>query len=398
MMKTDNDIMNFTVTNVFKRNLKSKARVLLNCGGARSSKSYSICQLFIYRMLRESRKNFLITRKTLPALRITAMKLFIDLMKEYGLFHKGEFNKTFREYRFNSNYVLFSSLDEATKIQSTSFNYIWMEEAEEFTYDDFITLKTRLSAPKRKQEFNQIFLTYNPKKENSYINKRVINERDSVLIKSSYKDNPTLSSDYIRLLRDMEEQSPDYYKIFALGEYATNDGIIFTNIRNIKVYPVDFEETIYGLDFGYNNPTALVRADIRGGIYYLSEVLYETRLTNSDLIERMRDLIPNRRKKIYCDSAEPARIDELRKAGFNAIAAVKSVKDGIDFVKRCEIYTNDENVNLNKEVEEYSYKKSKSGEYTDEPISYCSHFPDAIRYAIYGFNRVKTPNVRFFNF
>ena len=51
--------LNFTVTNVFKRNLNSKAAVVLNCGGARSSKSYSICQLFIYKMLSEKNKNFL---------------------------------------------------------------------------------------------------------------------------------------------------------------------------------------------------------------------------------------------------------------------------------------------------------------------------------------------------
>ena len=378
--------------------MNSRATVVLNCGGARSSKSYSICQLMIYKFINEENKNILITRKTLPALRITAMKLFIDLMREYGYYEKAEYNKTFREFRFNSNYLLFSSLDESTKIQSTEFNYIWMEEAEEFTYDDFMTLKTRLSAPKNKTEVNQIFLSYNPKKESGYINKKVVNEKNVQLIKSSYKDNPLLSPDYIRLLEDIKEQSPEYYKIFALGEYAVNEGIIFTNIRNKDVFPDELEETVYGLDFGYNNPSALVKVDIKDGAYYLSEIIYETKLTNSDLIERMLDLIPNKRKKIYCDSAEPARIKELRNAGFNAIAANKNVKDGIDFVKRCEIYTKSDNVNLNKETDEYSYKKNRNGEYLEEPIGYSSHFPDAIRYAIYGYNKVKSPNVRFFNF
>ncbi len=39
------------VTNVFNRNYLSKAAVVLNEGGDRSSKSYSVCQLFIYKLV-----------------------------------------------------------------------------------------------------------------------------------------------------------------------------------------------------------------------------------------------------------------------------------------------------------------------------------------------------------
>lgn len=389
--------MNVKVTSVYERNHDSKAAIVLNSGGARSSKSYSICQLFITKFINEDNKNFLITRKTMPALRITALKLFVDLLKEYGYFQYVEYNRTNREFRFKNNYLLATSLDVSTKIQSTSFNYIWMEEAEEFTFEDYITLKTRLSGVKKAGEKNQMFLSYNPKKENGYINKKVMLEKDIEVIKSSYKDNPLLNSEYIEILENLKEQSPDHYKIFTLGEYAVNDGIIFTNIRSIVKYPDEFETTIYGLDFGYNNPTALVKIDVKDRKYYLTELLYETRLTNSDLIERLKDLIPNRRQRIYCDSAEPDRIKEIKSAGFNAIAGLKNVKDGIDFVKRCEIFTRDENVNLNKEVEEYSWRKNTAGEVFDEPVKYNDHFPDAIRYGIYGFNRVRVPNVRWLN-
>ena len=59
-------------SNVFRRNYRSRKRVVLNEGGARSSKSYSIAQLFIKKLFDEDKKNFLITRKTLPSLRITS--------------------------------------------------------------------------------------------------------------------------------------------------------------------------------------------------------------------------------------------------------------------------------------------------------------------------------------
>ena len=387
--------MDIKVTNVFRRNFEARATVVLNEGGARSSKSYSICQLMIMKFINEDGKNFLITRKTLPSLRITAYKLFVDLMKEYGYYNMTDHNKTFREFKFKNNYLLATSLDESTKIQSTGFNYIWMEEAEEFTYEDYMTLKTRLSGQVRNGEKNQMFLSYNPKKEFGYINKRVKNEKDIELIKSSFKDNTTLSKEYVELLEGLKEQSTDFYKIFTLGEYAASDGIIYTNIKNIADYPTEFDYTIYGLDFGYNNPSALVRVDAVNGKYYLTELLYETKLTNADLIERLKDLIPNRRHKIYCDSAEPDRIKELKAAGFNAVESRKNVKEGIDFVKRCEIYTRDENVNLNKELEEYVWRKNGKGELMDEPVRYNSHLMDGVRYALFTNRRQTEPNVRF---
>ncbi len=392
--------MDVKITNVFKRNFLSKATVVLNEGGARSSKSYSICQLFIYKFINEENKNFLISRKTLPSLRITAYKLFVDLLKEYKYYQRVTHNKTYREFRLNNNYVLATSLDEATKIQSTDFNYIWMEEAEEFTYDDYVTLKTRLSGKKKDDEKNQMFLTYNPKREFSYINKKVKLENDVELIKSTYRDNSTLSKDYINLLESLKEQSTDYYKIFTLGEYAQNIGTIFNNIRNIGSFENALkdgpDETIYGADFGYNAQTALVKVDIKCGKYYLTELLYETKLTNADLIERLKDLIPNKRQRIYCDTAEPARIQEIKSAGFNALESNKNVKDGIDFVKRCEIYTNDENVNLNKELDEYSYKKDRNGNLLDEPVKYNDHLVSGLRYALFSnHKRNKTTHIRF---
>ena len=386
--------MDIKVTDVFRRNYKARATVVLNEGGARSSKSYNICQLFIMKYINKENKNFLITRKTLPALRVTAYKLFTDLMTAYNYYALTEHNKTFREFRFKNNYLLATSLDESTKIQSTDFNYIWMEEAEEFTYEDYITLKTRLSGRKKEGERNQIFLSYNPKKQHGYINRKVKSESDIEIIKSTYKDNSMLSPEYIKLLEDLKGQSDEFHKIFTLGEYAGTDGIIYSNIKNTESYPDEFDYTIYGLDFGYNNPSALVRVDSVNGKFYLTELLYETKLTNADLIERLKDLIPNRRHKIYCDSAEPDRIKELRTAGFNAVESRKNVKEGIDFVKRCEIYTRDDNVNLNKELEEYVWRKNGKGELMDEPVRYNSHLMEGIRYALFSNRNVLKPDVR----
>ena len=156
-------------TNIFARNRASKAKVIINVGGARSSKSYSIAQLLIEKLITEQHKTFGICRKTFPALRMTAMKLFFDLLKAYQIYDESKHNKSFNTYEHGTNLVQFFGLDESEKIKSAEFNYIWMEEANEFTYEDFITLKLRLSGKVLPGEINHIYLSMNPIDTHSWI-------------------------------------------------------------------------------------------------------------------------------------------------------------------------------------------------------------------------------------
>lgn len=371
------------VTKIFKKNFEAKTTIVLNEGGARSSKSYSIAQLLIYKVRKEKGKKFLITRKTLPALKITSYKLFIDLLIEYKMYYPEFHNKTMRTYELNENFILFTSIDDPTKLQSTEFNYIWMEEAEEFTFEDFLILQTRLSGKTEKSEKNQIFLTYNPKQEQSWINKKVRGFKDVTIIKSSYKDNPYISKEYKKILEGLKKQNEKYYKVFALGEYSEIEGKIYTNIKKDEDYPKEYEELIFGLDFGYNNPTCLLQIGIKEKIYYVEEKIYKTNITNHELIEELKILKIPGRYKIYADASEPNRIEEIKRAGYQIYAAEKNVNSGIDFIKRCDIRTNEKNINFNKESENYVYAKDKNGNLTEEPVKYLNHAMDALRYALW---------------
>jgi len=331
-MSDDNNVF---FTSVFKRNYESIKKVLCNVGGARSSKSYSIAQLLAYKMRKERNKNIGICRKTMPALKMTAYKVFIDLLKEWGLYDINCHNRTEHFYQFEhtNSRIQFFSLDDPEKIKSTEFNYLWLEEANEFTYPDYITLLTRLSGKINAGEINQIFLSYNPN-ETNWISEKLTPQENCQLIKSTYLDNPFLDEEYIQTLKDLKKQDLNFYKIYALGEYGNNEGLIYTNYELIDTAPEQYTERVYGLDFGYNAQTALVEILINDGEVFLNEVLFETHLTNNDLIERLKDLIPNKHNEIFADSAEPARIQEIAGHGFNIHPADKNIKSGIDFVKK----------------------------------------------------------------
>ena len=111
------------VGRVFKRLINASATVVVNVGGARSGKSYATAQLLIMKAL-NSTVSIAVTRKTMPALKMTSYRLIIELLQKYGLYKSAAHNKTENYYILNGSRFQFFSLDDAEKIKSSVFNYI----------------------------------------------------------------------------------------------------------------------------------------------------------------------------------------------------------------------------------------------------------------------------------
>ena len=154
-------------------------------------------------------------------------------------------------------------------------------------------------------------------------------------------------------------------------------------------WPDEFDTELYGLDFGYTNPSALTYIGIKDEEIYTKEIIYERRLTNSDLIELMKSLDVSQNIEIYADSAEPDRIEEIYLAGFNIYPGYKGVKDGIDTLKRHKVWTHKDSVNGQKEVRNYKWKKKRNegDDEPEEPVKAFDHFMDSVRYAVASFYR-----------
>jgi phage terminase large subunit len=370
------------VTRIYERNADSGKPIIVNVGGARSSKSYSILQLLVQKFVSEPRKTILIARKTLPSLKLTAYGVFVDLLKDYGYYDQCTHNRTNLTIEYRDSKVHFMSIDDPEKIKSAEFNYVFLEEANEFTYLDFMILKMRMSAPTIDSQPNRMYLALNPSEEFSWINQKVVHWDNVETIKSTYHDNPFLSKEYTESLEDLKEIDPELYKIYALGEYAALSNIIY---RNYIEAPCDgtFDDEWFGLDTGFTVPTALVWVGRRGGQIYVKEMLYQDKLTNSDLIDEMGQLGIDTRTPIYTDSAEPARIEEIYRAGYNVYPAEKKVDDGIDHVKRHRLHIDPSSANLLKEIRTYKWREDKNGNMMDEPVKFNDHAVDALRYAIH---------------
>ena len=120
-------------------------------------------------------------------------------------------------------------------------------------------------------------------------------------------------------------------------------------------------------------------------------------MTNQDLISQLKEIVTSSSIAIYADSAEPARIEEIAKAGFNVFAANKSVKDGIDFVKSHKLHVYKESANLISELRTYKYKEDRNDNVLEEPVKFRDHLMDCCRYGLYTqykrlVQEVQTPN------
>jgi phage terminase large subunit len=289
----------------------------------------------------------------------------------------------------NGARIVFLACDDPNKIKSTEWNDIWMEEANEFTWDDFVVFNTRLSA--KPHTLIQVFISLNPDDEQGWPNQRLLLDaawRVRVkLIRSSYRDNPFLDADYVALLEDLEMQDPTAWQIYGLGLWGKLTHVIYQPYTVLAEFPAAFDEVIYGLDFGFSNPACLLEVGLKERTNaYLRELLYRTQLTNQDLIAEAKRLIPpeHRRRPIYADAAEPDRIEEFYRAGFRGIRpADKEVEPGLDFCKRLRFFTLTSNVNLNKERGIYKYRVDKNGNVLEEPVKFMDHAMDAKRYALW---------------
>ena len=361
-------------TNVFHKAYKSDTRITCLQGGTRSSKTYSLCQLFIVKALRETGKVFTICRKTLPALKGTAYRDIINLLKELDLYREENHNKSELSYNLGNNNLLeFISIDQSQKIRGRKRDYLWLNEANEFNYEDYQQLILRTT--------DKVYLDYNPSDPYSWIYDKVITRDDCTFIKSTYKANPFLDKDTIAEIERLKDIDPDYWRVYGLGEIGSIQTMIFRNFKLVD--EVQGNLVGFGLDFGFtNSPSALVAVYQSDDNIYIKEMLYEKRLTNTDLANKLKEYRIDRQSEIIGDSAEPKSIEEIYRQGFNIKPAKKGagIHLGIDIMRRYKLHITKDSLNAIKEFRGYKWATDKNGDVLNVPVKVNDHLIDATRY------------------
>lgn len=363
---------------------KAGYRIIVNQGGTRSGKTYTLNQLLIALALKE-KLSISITSVAFPHLRRGAMRDWRQIMENSHLYDQNSHIRTEQVYNYpNGSYIEFFSSDNNLKVRGPGRDILFFNEANLTDFDTFTQLMLRTR--------KAIFLDFNPADEFHWIYDNILTRPDCYFIKSTYLDNPFLPHEQVKEIENLKNVDENFWRIYGEGERGHSEGVIYTHWK-----PYNGERsgnTVFGLDFGYNNPAALMRVnDYDGGLYWKEEI-YQSHLTTSDLIPMIKQIVKPH-EPVYCDSAEPDRIEELKRAGIKAIPANKNVKDGIDFVKSRQLFINSSSPNLLKEIKSYKYASKQDG-ITEVPLKLNDHAMDAGRYASMHFKKPKsTFNVSF---
>ena len=370
---------NVKVSVVFEKNYNARTKIIVNQGGSRSGKTFSILQLLaLVKAFEGTDMVFSLVRKTMPALKASAMRDFFEILKANDLYDERNHNKTENTYLLNGNLFEFMSLDQPQKKRGAKRTYLFINEANELNLEDWIQLSLRTE--------KQIYLDFNPSMDEHWIYDIVIPRQDCTFIHSTYLDNlKFLPEEMVREIENLKSVDQNYWRIYGLGEIGQIKGLVFTNWEVVDEYPLECKWTSYGLDFGFSNdPTALIKVGFSGGDIFLDEMIYSRGLTNQDIGKWMNQIGITKADEIIADN-QPKCIYEIRLEGFNIKPTFKgqdSIITGIDIMKRQRFKVTKRSVNLIRELKNYKWKEDAAGNALNIPVDKFNHGIDAVRYAV----------------
>lgn len=172
---------------------------------------------------------------------------------------------------------------------------------------------------------------------------------DTVFTHSTYKQNRHLEDSVIKeieayspwMLEDMhlpEDQrraheenvrtgTVDKYRwlVYGLGIRANREGLVFPEVTFIDAFPSDCEQIAYGIDFGSNHPTVIVRVGLKKlhpkSSIFLQKLFYSPVENSNIIIDAVKKL--QIKKHIWCDNNMPGWITDMRVGGIAAMTTTK---------------------------------------------------------------------------
>ena len=360
--------------------LKPNISIIVEQGGTRSGKTYNIeYNLIINARSKWKGKVIDIVRKSFPSLRASAMFDFFNILKAHGWYSENDHNKTENTYTIGTNLFRFFSCDEPQKMRGPGRDILFCNEANELNYEDFMQLNMRTK--------QLTIMDFNPADEFHWIYDKVLTREDCAFYITTYIDNPFLSQRIISEIENLKNIDENYWRIYGLGQRGVSEATIYSKWE-LTDEPKPQGYSAIGLDFGYNDPTSMVEiviVDAEQPYIWMNELIYESHMTNNQVIEKMKTLGIPKNIEIYGDSSRPETINEILRAGYNIRPTVKgagSVKLGIDYLKRYRLKITKTSLNLQKEIKNYKWKTNKDGVILDEPVEFNDHSCDAARYAL----------------
>ena len=373
----------FIRTTAINKILKLKKFVRGVQGGSSAGKTYAILPILVDIAARTPMSEISIVAESIPHLKRGAMRDFRKIMGETGRWHEERWNATDFRYNFaNGSQIEFFSADNDSKLRGARRDWLYMNEANNMSFHSYTELASRTK--------KGVFLDWNPTNP-FWFHEELINDNDVDFLIINYEDNEAIPEAALNFILKAKEKSDNgnpywvnWYRVYGLGQIGALEGTIFNNWTLCDKIPNEAEFIAYGLDWGFtNDPTALIECYRYDGKIYINELIYQTKLTNSHIIDKLRNYGVKHNACIVADSSEPKSITDVRNAGFYVDGALKgpdSIKASIDRLQQYEIVITKDSLNLIKEIRQYKWAKDREGKTLNSPEDFMNHAIDALRY------------------
>ncbi|UIO98888.1 phage terminase large subunit [Halobaculum sp. CBA1158] len=348
----------------------------------------------------------MIVAPTSPAMK----NAILPVMREFGLLDAWEYRGKGSEqpglHTPSGSRIILESADNDRKIQrlrGPNLAWVWMDEAAAIAERAWEILAGRL----RVGDYRNAFVTTTPKGKNWVYDRFYDDSGKAVHREDPYEVvtandargvfgvpswvNPHNPDDYVERLE--REYSGDFFDQEVRGEFTKFEGLVYpwferdTHVLDETPSPDELDETIYGVDWGHNNPAVVLALGRRGDQWVVLEEFYERRCTVNDQVDVAERIVDQwGTGRVYCDPADASSIETFRRAGLDAVPAQNDVTPGIQAVasKRDELRVVAACQNVRNEFGLYQYKDADQG---DDPEKKNDHAMDALRYALFSHER-----------
>lgn len=400
---------------------KSRRRELLMAGPAGTGKSRALLEKLHYCADKYPGMRGLIVRKTRKSVTQTAMVTLEQKVLPEGWLGKDiHFRTTEQEYRYpNGSIIAVGGLDDHSKVMSSEWDMIYVQEATELTEEDWEALTTRLR--NGVMPYQQLIADCNPGAPTHWLKLRC-DRGATLMLESRHEDNPFVTAEYLAALDNLT----GVRKLrLRYGKWAAAEGMVYedwdTTVHVLnrsqletlgifhqgKLHRSGVKHVYASVDWGFTNPgVILVWAIDSDERMYLIHEVYQTGKTvdqwwvpEAEKLKGEYDI-----ERFVCDPSEPAYIAQFNAHGLRAIGAENDIVPGINLVQarlkpagdgrpRLFIYENalkrrDETrakaykpFSVLQEIDSYAWPKEKDGQPVKEvPIKVDDHALDALRY------------------
>lgn len=367
----------FKTSVLYQANYSASEDVVINQGGSSSGKTYSILQV-LDTFACQGRFLTTVVGESIPNLKAGALRDQLEIINGSDILKSCivDYNKTERVFTFDTGSVIeFKSYLTPQDAKSGKRDFLFVNEMQGISYEIWneLYLRTRIRA----------YGDYNPNSE-FWVHEKLLGQKGVKLIISDHRHNPFVQDKIRDKLEGLREKDMDLFKVYARGMTGKIEGLVFRDYDFVDSIPSDAKFIAHWIDWGFtNDPTSFGSVHMMNGELYLDELIYETGLTNGDIVNRLRSLGIKSSEEIVADSAEPKSIEDLKRAGFRISPANKgkdSIKNSVDTLKQFRLHITHRSVGLKKEIKSYKWAVDAAGRPTNTPVDYLNHSVDGVRY------------------